>query len=365
MATQGVSGIDLPSLSSSGPTGTLPKSAQSFKASLDAAQSRRSVNPTKGAGGRTLPPMAIGSLASRAGTVSSKAAVDAYNKQVAAAMDPPAVTDWEKYKDDQLLRNPGGREYYLGEKKVVHGDPAQKSFTKRLSKDLSDSFSNFKNFFGNLLMGTQTCYRDENNNIKTAKQRGMLGALGDFCKDLGSAFTFGAYRPEKSEKAPQGFLGRMGYSLSKIKDAFMGDLAGGVTSSLNHAGRSLALAGWSFLEAAPDATIGNLPLGRQLTTKVFDNGHVFVEYVTDVIPSGDAWLRVHAWQYKGLKLPVLYNIKMPERYADDARWAQVRNTPFRKTVETLGSLLADAAAEIFLPSAAMSMPDDKHALEKF
>jgi hypothetical protein len=35
---------------------------------------------------------------------------------------------------------------------------------------------------------------------------------------------------------------------------------------------------------------------------------------------------------------------MPEQYSEDARWRYVRNTPFRKSIETVGALLADVAA---------------------
>jgi hypothetical protein len=358
MATQGVTGIDFPSLSQSGVSTAPRMSVGDFKASLAGAGVPDAVNPLAGVGAQPIPET-LASISPQAGRPSPQAAVAAYSKQAAAVQPPPAQSGWEKYKDDQLLRNPGGRDYNLGEKRVTPDDPAQESFSSRLSKDFSDSFANFKNFFKNLLTGSETCYRDKENAVKEDKQRGMASAIGDFFKDLGGALSFGAYRPN-NEKAPEGFVGRLGYSLTKLKDAFLGDLAGGVTSSLNHAGQSLLLSGWRLLEAVPDATIGNLPLGRRLTTKVFDNGQVFVEYITDVVPSGDAWLRVHAWQYNGFKLPVLYNLKTPEEYAGDARWEHVRNTPFRKTVETLGSLVADAATAILAPS--VSLPDDKRAL---
>jgi len=42
-------------------------------------------------------------------------------------------------------------------------------------------------------------------------------------------------------------------------------------------------------------------------------------------------------------LPVYYNLKTSEHNIDDPRWATVRNTQFRKTIESVGSLLSDAA----------------------
>ena len=105
----------------------------------------------------------------------------------------------------------------------------------------------------------------------------------------------------------------------------------------------MLLAGWNLVEVAPDATIGNLEAGRQLTTKIFDNGQVVVEYLTDIMPAGDAWLRVHAAKFDGSshRLPVLYNLKMPERYHTDARWKTARNTPLRKAIQTIGAMVAD------------------------
>ena len=62
-------------------------------------------------------------------TQSRTEAITAYQKQVKQSdlVDTPASlctshgdgmgeSDWEKYKDDQLLSNPGGDHYYLGQK---------------------------------------------------------------------------------------------------------------------------------------------------------------------------------------------------------------------------------------------------------
>ena len=61
-----------------------------------------------------------------------------------------------------------------------------------------------------------------------------------------------------------------------------------------------------------------------------------------------AWLRVHAYHLKDGKLPVYYNLSMPENYTGDARWSSVRNTPFRKGIETAGALLGDIFTLKFL-----------------
>jgi hypothetical protein len=272
-------------------------------------------------------------------------------KALAAAYAQQAVPDkgelqgsgWQKYKDDQLLRNPGGDHYYLEENRVSEDPRDRESFQERVGKDLSDFFGNVKNFFGNLFMESKFRYRDENNEIKEGTQRGLVGTCVDFFKDMGSALTFGLWHPD-DEKEPQGAMERLSYFGSKLKKAFLGDLVEGIPQSVNHMSKNLVLAGLNLVQVLPDATIGNLEGGRKLTTTIFDNGQVLVEYLTDVIPSGDAWFRVHAMDLTGLKAPILYNLQMPEHSKGDARWQYVRNTPFRKTVETIGTLLADIAA---------------------
>ena len=148
----------------------------------------------------------------------------------------------------------------------------------------------------------------------------------------------GRQRPRRAS------LSRLSYSASKLKDAFFGDLLEGIPSSVNHMGKNVVLSGWHLAEVLPDAVTGSFEPGQKLTTTVFDNGHVMIEYLTDVIPTGDAWLRVHASSLKEFQLPVLYNLKMPEHFSGDTRWEYVRNTPFRKSIETIGSLLTDALA---------------------
>lgn len=250
---------------------------------------------------------------------------------------------WQKYRDDQFLRNPGGDRYYLDENRVSEDLRERESFGTRVGKDLSDVFGNVKNFFGNLLFGSKFRYRDENNEIREATQRGLVGTCVDFFKDLGSAMTFGLWHPDE-ENGPQGVVQRIAYSGSKLKEALLGDLVEGIPRSVNHMAKNVVLAGLNLVQVVPDATIGNAAPGRKLTTTIFDNGQVLVEYLTDVIPSGDAWFRVHAASLTDVQAPVLYNLRMPEHAKGDVRWQYVRNTPFRKTIETVGTLLADIAA---------------------
>jgi hypothetical protein len=263
-------------------------------------------------------------------------------QQAAPAKDSARGSGWQQYKDDQLLRNPGGDHYYLKENRVSEDPGDRESFLARLGKDVSDSFGNVKNFFGNLFMGSKFRYRDENNEIKEATQRGLVGTCVDFFKDLGSALTLGLWHPGE-EKGPQGAMERLTYVGLKLKKALLDDLVEGIPQSVNHMAKNVVLAGLNLVQVLPDATIGNLEGGRKLTTTIFDNGQVMVEYLTDIIPSGDAWFRVHASSLLEGKVPILYNLQMPENAKGDARWQYVRNTPFRKTIETVGTLLADIA----------------------
>ena len=272
--------------------------------------------------------------------IAGKDAVAAYEKQAPPVLQNGQINDLEKYIDDQLLSNPGGDRYYLDEKKVVSHPKDQESFWGRVGKDVSDVFSNINNFFQDLFFGSKIKYRDQNNQIQEAHQRGCIGSIVDFFKDLGSALSFGAWRPD-GETAPQGFVKRAGFFFSKVKEAVLGDLVQGVFGSVIHMGEDVLFAGWNLVETIPDATIGNLKAGKRLTTEIFDKGQVFLDYLTDILPGGDAWIRVHSADLKTLEPPMVKNLKTPENSAKDSRWNYVRNTPFRKTFETVGAILMD------------------------
>ncbi|MEW6668995.1 MAG: hypothetical protein AB1512_27615 [Thermodesulfobacteriota bacterium] len=267
-------------------------------------------------------------------------ALAAYRKHAGPNPQSGRMSDLQKYKDDQLLIHPGGDDYDLERKEVGPRQEEQSSFWGRIGKDLSDAFSNAKNFFHDLLFGAKVHYRDQNGRIQEGKRRGLVGSVVDFFKDLGSALSFGAWRPD-GEQEPQGFLRRVGFFFSKLKEAIFGDILQGVCGSVIHMAKDLLFAAWNTLEVLPDATIGNLEEGQKATSAVFDHGQVALDYLTDILPFGDAWLRVHSLNLKEGKAPVLHNIGREEHSTDDDRWRFVRNTPFRKTVETIGSLLFD------------------------
>lgn len=366
MKPNGIANTDRPEPLSRVTPSRQSNEGQSFDKLLQAA-SREDAVPAQSAAAGSLPESApVPDSASRiprpadsvpADTAKAAAAYREAMTHAPVPAAPAAVSDYQKYKDDQLLRNPGGRNYYLDEKKVVENSSDQASFIGRLGKDIAAVFGNLKNMVANVFTGSKFLYRGENNEILEARRKGLVGTIVNFFKNLGSALSFGSFHPGRSE-APQGFMGRLSYSASRLKEAFMGDLVEGIPSSINHMGKNLVLAGWHLTQVLPDATMGNFEAGRKLTTSIFDNGHVIVEYLTDVLPSGDAWLRVHASNIRELELPVLYNFKMPENFKGDNRWQFVRNTPFRKKIETLGALLGDAVALGFIGQTAFS--SDRH-----
>lgn len=292
-------------------------------------------------------------------THSAKAAAGAYEKQHSGVTPSHLQSAIAKYWDDQLLSSPGGDHYDLKNKRYIADPLEQHSFWGRIGKNINDAFGNLKNFAGNLLFGADRHYRDENGAIQEAQRRGLIGSVADFLQDLGSAFSFGAWRPD-GEEEPKGLGRRLGFFFSKLKEAVFGDLVQGVAGSVVNMAKDLVFAGWNLLETVPDATIGNFEAGRKVTTGVFDNGQVALNYIADILPGGDASIRVHSPDLKNLKPPVLNNLSMPESNTDDTRWKYVRNTPFRKAIETVGSLLTSILTFRFLGNFRLSGEKRNH-----
>ncbi|WP_316347959.1 hypothetical protein [Desulfuromonas acetoxidans] len=253
------------------------------------------------------------------------------------------ASDWQKYRDEQLLSNPGGENYFIPSAAQSEGS----GVIDNLGKDVSDVVDNIGNFFHNLLFGAETHYRDEQGEVQTSQNRGLVGSLVDLVCDVGSALSFGAWRPD-GEAAPEGFQERASFVFDKLKEAVADDVVAGVGGSVNHMGEDLLLAGWNLVEMVPDATISNVDAAEKVVSNVFDNGQVVIDYLTDVLPGAEAWLRIHATDLNDNQVPVFYNLTTPENFTGDTRWEQVSNTPLRKALETVGSLLADGAMLMLL-----------------
>ncbi|SFM74973.1 hypothetical protein [Thermodesulforhabdus norvegica] len=242
------------------------------------------------------------------------------------------------YAKEQLLSNPGGDFYDENSPDGLYkGD--HDSFASRLRKDFSDALANVRNFFLDLTVGSSFRYVNAEGKIEEARKPGLLSSIGNFFKHLVSGITFGAYVPE-GESRPSGFANRIGHFFKSLYRAIVGDGVTGVVKSLNHATEDLTLAAWNALEMVPDATLGNTSSGRKVVTAFFDTGQVILDYVTDVAPGGEAWSRVHSGNiFKG-EMPFVTNIRQPTN-SQVPPWQTVRNTPFRKAVETLGTLAVD------------------------
>lgn len=251
------------------------------------------------------------------------------------------------YRHDQLLSNPGG-DYYINDNGTITYDPDTdlSSFTARVGKDIADSMSNFSNALKDIGNGAEYSYVDVDGKIATAKKTGLLGTMRNFVGNVIDAFK---RSPQTSDESPN-VLQKLGHIGKKvILEGVVNDLILGIPKAVIDISEDTLLGVLNAIEVIPDATIGNTDIGRKITTGIFDNGQVVVDYITDVMPSGEAWLRTHSAGSRddGLHIPVLYNITTPEQGLSDLRWAHVRNTPFRKTIETVGSIVADISFKLF------------------
>jgi len=244
---------------------------------------------------------------------------------------------FRKYKEDQLLSKPGGDNYAINNGNGVD----QSKFTVRVGKDLKDAGENFINIFKDIGAGATIKYIDKDGNIKEGKKVGFAGTIINFFKDMASGITFGKYTPA-GEDAPDNALEATKHFFKKIfVDALCKDVVVGIPRSAIHVGEDAVFACINLAETIPDATIGNFKVGQKATTEIFDDTQVFIDFVTDVIPTGEAGSRTHAFTFKkGLKgLPIVYNITSPEQGMDDENWKYVRNTPLRKTIESVATFI--------------------------
>jgi hypothetical protein len=263
---------------------------------------------------------------------------------VASAQSRSLAEQVRMYQQDQLLAHPGGDYYDLSAADPRLPERAETSCFDRIGKDVRDALANVGNFFKDLVGGSSYRYVDDDGQVRTAQRRGLLGNVLEFFKDAASGLSFGLFRPD-GEPEPQGLWERLKFAAHKlVGEAIVDDLVFGVPSAAINVVDDAVLAAWNLLEVVPDATIGSIPGGEEVVTTIFDNGQVLIDYVTDCLPTAEAWMRVHAYELDGEAIvpPVLYNLRLPERYAEDSRWSTVRNTPFRRSIETVGSLLADA-----------------------
>ena len=290
-------------------------------------------------------------------TVSGQSASAGNTSQTATAR-PSFGEQLSLYLEEQLVSSPGAKNFDFSKGYKISADERPMDWGDRVVKDVEDASLNVLNFFKDAVTGGDKYYKTQEGTIaKTRSSPGLLGSLVDFVKDFASALSLGAWRPD-GEAAPDGVMDHLAFAASKLKEAFGGDLVGGALGSVVQMGEDLLLAGWNLTEAVPDALFGMFESGRVAVDTIFDNGQVAIDYITDVIPGGEAWMRVHASHIIDGRFPVLYNLQTPEHFTEDLRWETIQNTPFRKSIETIGSLLADAAL-IFLVSQGITISDSR------
>jgi len=263
------------------------------------------------------------------------------NRNVNIHSESSLIEQYKVYKEDQLMSNPGGDSFFLSKTSgVIDNGYDHSRISKRVGKDLADAGNNLINAVKDLGIGAKFKYVDESGNVKDGRKVGFAGTVVNFFKDMASGLSFGLYSPE-GEAKPQG-AGRIKHLFKKIfKDALVGDIVKGIPRSVINIGEDVMFAGLNAVEAVPDATIGNFKAGRKATTAIFDNTQVAMDFLTDVLPGGEASIRARSFKLaKGLKgLPIINNITTPEKKDDEKDWKYVRNTNFRKVLETIPSLI--------------------------
>ncbi|HEY4482156.1 MAG TPA: hypothetical protein VI489_04820 [Candidatus Brocadiaceae bacterium] len=255
------------------------------------------------------------------------------------------------YKEDQLLSNPGGDSIFVdADGKVVNIEDSpsfgrkgleQNGFMERVGKDIKDAKSNLVNMLKDASYGSKFCYKDQDGEIKEGQRVGFVKTLENFFKDLFSGLSLGEYTPG-TENKPSGVPETAKYSLKKIfVDAMYNDAVVGIPRGVVQIVEDAALACLNLTEAIPDATVGNTKTGEIVTTKVFDDTQVALDFVADVLPGGKGRGRVYAFKFdKGLKgLPLIHNLTTPEQGTNETDFKYVRNTSFRKTIETISSII--------------------------
>ena len=164
-------------------------------------------------------------------------------------------------------------------------------------------------------MGATMKYVDKDGRIQEAKKGGIYWHTGQIFKDAASGVTLGKYTSD-GEKSPDTALDTTKHFFKKVfVDALLKDVIIGIPRSAVHVAEDVAFAAINLAEAVPDATIGNSRIGQKITTEVFDDTQVLVDFVTDVIPTGEASSRTRAFSFKkGIKgLPLVHNITEPEK----------------------------------------------------
>jgi len=267
-----------------------------------------------------------------------------------------------KYVEDQMLSERNVPESIYNTKKGIGN---------RLGNDFKDAGRNLENLFGDIFFGAKKNYVVEDGSVKTTKKsKGVLGSVFDGIKNI-------VYEGPKN--IVKGEVG------TGLKNMFWDGTIGMVGNTLQAGGNiiddGVGFAVNGVIEPTFDLTIGNLH--SNLSSVPSDALQTIVDFSTDIIPGNEAWMRVHdplemvkdspseeseikkvgekvensnseksenkkhenpiEERYKlNLTWPIVNNWKTPEFAIEgDNLRNTVRNTKFRKIIETSGSLAAD------------------------
>lgn len=234
-----------------------------------------------------------------------------------------------KYREDQLLTSPGGDRFFLARSgNVIDIGYDHALFTNRVGKDIRDSYDNLRNLIKDLGSGREIKYLDHNGKIKRHRRQGLTGAAANLISNIVSGISMGAYTPANETK-PEGISGRIKHFFKKVFVEAVGkDMITNIPRSIVSVGEDALFAGLNLMEVIPDATIGNTRLGRNITTRIFDDLQVAVDFATDVMPGGGASTRTKAF--------LTGKIMGSDDGRDDQNSIQLtRSTPFRRVIEAI------------------------------
>ncbi len=106
---------------------------------------------------------------------------------------PSVLQQYRLYKEDQLLSNPGGDNFFLNRTSgVIDNDYDHSKFSRRVGKDLTDAGSNLLNMVKDMGIGAKIRYIDNHGEIREERKVGFVTTVGNFFKTVISGLTLGA-----------------------------------------------------------------------------------------------------------------------------------------------------------------------------
>ncbi|MDY6862750.1 MAG: hypothetical protein SV062_07145 [Thermodesulfobacteriota bacterium] len=255
------------------------------------------------------------------------------------------ISQIKTYRREQLLGNPGGDGYNIDKalNKISPLRVTKTGFTGRIYKDLTDAGKNIMNCIKNLGTGANYAYMKSDNQVEEMSKTGFLQTIKNFCRHFLRGLTFGLYPSGKGKKVEVATSHRVIQAAKNIGRAIFVDIGRDIPKCGINLVEDIALCGLNTIEVIPDATVANLPNGEKVVNEIFDDTQVLINYLADVAPTGDAWMRVHSMEISKNRFipPIIKNLTSKERDFENDYLKTVYNSKFRKIIETIGSLTGD------------------------